>query len=198
MRAVFAILTIVCATRVARAGEAHGSSETLVGWSEDGTRYAVTGFDTDGKNGPEFFLEVREGTKVVYHWNQPQEPDSLSPDKIDVETWEPVKKLGLKKVDGPAARKRFAAQLVAVSTTKVDDRYHCGPGAWSVKKKGGRAALRQETAKKTRCFRVMGGYVNKAGTHALVKIREAWQLSAKESDGIKTTFEQDRFVLVAL
>lgn len=197
MRGLFALLTLVCATSVAIAGEAHGSSETLVGWSEDGTRYAVTGFDTDGKKGAEFFLEVREGGKSVYRWVQPEDPDSMSPDRIDVETWDPVKKLALKKLDGAAARKRFATQMVATSTTRVEDRYRCGPGGWSVKKKGGRA-LREETAKKGRCFRIMGGYVNKAGTHALVKVREAWQLPSSQTGGIKTTYEQDRFVLVAL
>ena len=197
MRTLFALLTLACGARVASAGEAHGSSETLVGWSDDGKRYAITGFDTDAKEGAEFFLEVREGTKVVYHWTQPRDPDSLSPDKIDVETWDPVKKFGLKKVDGAAARKRFATQLVATSTTRVEDRYNCGPGGWSVKKKGG-AVLHEAKAGKRRCFRVMGGYVNKAGTHALVKVREAWQLTPEQSDGIKTTYEQDRFVLLAL
>ena len=195
---LFALLTLVCASRVASAGEAHGSSETLVGWSEDGTRYAITGFTTDGKDGPEFFLEVRDGTKSVYRWVEPVGEASVSPDRIDVETWGPVKKFGLRKLDGPEARKRFASQLVAASTTKVDDRYRCGPGGWSVKKKGGSAALHQETAKRTRCFRVMGGYVNKAGTHGLVKIREGWQLSPEASGGIRTTYETDRFVLVAL
>lgn len=197
MRRLFAILTIVCATRAASAGEAHGSSETLVGWSADGSRYAITGFDTDGKSGPEFFLEVRQGGKAIYRWVQPEAPDSLSPDRIDVETWAPVKKFALKKLDVQAARKRFAARLVATSTTRERDRYHCGAGGWSVRKKGG-AALRAETARKDRCFRVTGGYLNQAGTHALVKVREAWQLPSDPSDGTRTTFEHDRFVLVPL
>jgi hypothetical protein len=197
MRALFAFLTLACAMRVATAGEAHGSSETLVGWSTDGTHYAVTGFDTDGKSGPEFFLEVRHDGKSVYRWVQPEDPQSMSPDRIDVETWGPVKKFALKKLDAPAARKRFAAQLVAGSTTRAIDRYRCGAGGWSVKKKGG-AALREETARKDRCFRVTGGYLNQAGSHALVKLREAWQLPASKSDGSRTTYEQDRFVLVRL
>lgn len=196
MRGLFAILTIVCASRGASAGEAQGSSETLLGWSDDGMRYAVSGFTTSGPKGAEFFLEVRESGKAVYHWTQPDDPTSQSPNLVDVETWGPLKKFKLKKLDTKEGT-RFAAQLVAVSTTREVDRYHCGAGSWSVKKKGG-AALREEKARKDRCFRVMGGYVNKAGTHALVKVREAWQQPAGKSAGIKTTFAHDRFVLVPL
>ena len=192
---LFALLTLVCAARVASAGDARGSSETLVGWSDDGTRYAVSGFRTAGTQGGEFFLEVRENGKALYHWKQPDAPESPSPDRIDVETWEPVKKFGLKRLDGDGARKRFATQLVAVSTTRMNDRYSCGTGGWSVKKKAGTASLFAQTAAKGRCFRVMGGYVNKGGTHALVKVREAWHVPAR---GERVTEEHDRFVLVRL
>ncbi|MBL9012682.1 MAG: hypothetical protein JNL83_00805 [Myxococcales bacterium] len=195
MRALFAILTVVCGARAAVAGEARGSSETLVGWSEDGTRYAVSGFSTNGPQGGEFFLEVRENGKAVYHWKQPEDPDSLSPDRIDVETWAPVKKFALKRLDGAKARKRFATQLVAVSTTRMNDRYTCGAGGWSLKKKAGAASLFAQTAAKGRCFRVMAGYINGGGTHALVKVREAWVVPAQAE---RITEEHDRFVLVRL
>ncbi len=197
MRGLFAILTIACAARIASA-EARGSGETLVGWSDDGTRYAVIGFTTDGAGGkPEFFLEVREGTKVAFRWVEPAGADAQTPDKIDVETWEPVKKFALKKLDGPAAQKRFAAKLVAATTGKADDRYDCGPGGWSVKKRNG-AVLREVKASQRHCFRVMGGYVNKAGTHSLVKVREGWQVSNAAGAGDRTIYEYSRFVLVAL
>src|SRR3954468_554059 len=168
MRSVAAVLIACALVRGAAASEANGSEETLAGWSADGRFYAVTGFRTNGPNGGEFFLEVREGDKAVYHWKQSEEPDSLSPDRIDVETWEPVKKFKLQKIDA-AARKKFTAELVAVSTTRSIDRYHCKAGGWSVKKKGQSKPLVATTADKQHCFTVLGGYVNKAGTHALVK-----------------------------
>src|SRR5437762_13511475 len=98
MRALFGFLTIAALAGSAIAGDAQGSSETLVGWSDDGARYAVSGFQTSGTKA-EFFLEVREGGKAVYHWTQPDDPASQSPDRIDVETWDPVKKFKLKKLD---------------------------------------------------------------------------------------------------
>ena len=97
MRTLFAFLTVATLARTAIAGDAQGSSETLVGWSDDGARYAVSGFQTSGAKA-EFFLEVREAGKAVYHWTQPDDPSSQSPDQIDVETWDPVKKWKLKKL----------------------------------------------------------------------------------------------------
>lgn len=194
MRALFAFLTVATLGGRAIAGDAQGSSETLVGWSDDGTRYAVSGFTTAGPKGAEFFLEVREAGKAVYHWTQPDDPGSQSPDRIDVETWDPLKKFKLRRLDA-AARTRFAAKLVATSTTRGKDRFHCRPGGWSVKKKGGGAALRAEAAGKDRCVTVMGGYLNTAGTHALVKVREAWQVTA---GGDKRTEQHERFVLLPL
>jgi hypothetical protein len=195
MRSAVVVLIACALVRGAAASEANGSEETLAGWSADGRYYAVTGFRTNGAQGGEFFLEVREGDTPVYHWKQPDEADSQSPDRIDVETWPAVKQFKLLRVDD-AARKRFTAQLVAASTTKQVDRYHCKPGGWSVKKKGERKALHAGTADKEHCFTVLGGYVNKAGTHALVKIREAWQLPSR--GGEKVTETNARFVPISL
>ena len=91
MRWAIAIVTLCGLASASAAGEATGRLETLVGWSADGERYAVTGFTTDG---PEFFLEVREGTKILGHWKE-GDNGVPAPDRIDVTTWEPVKKFGL-------------------------------------------------------------------------------------------------------
>lgn len=193
MRGVLAVVMLGALARPAAAGEARGSSETLVGWSADGTRFAVIGFTTNGKAGPEFFLEVREGGRSLYRHVEESSDDGKL-DKIDVASWAPLKKFKLERIE-PAARKRFTDALVATSTTRMTDRYHCGAGGWSVKKKGATAALREEKAAKDHCISVMGGYVNKAGTHALVKLREAWQHPTRPE---KVTEENDRFVLLAL
>jgi hypothetical protein len=187
------VALVVCAlARTSDAGQANGSSETLVGWSADGTRYAVSGFTTEGADGPEFFFEIREGGKSLGRWKE-GEGGLPSLDQIDVTAWPPAKKLGLQKID-PAARKKFAAELVAESTTKELERNRCRPGSWSVKKKGSTKPIFQDRAEKARCFSVLAGYVNKAGTHALIKVRTAWRDATPE----KITTQHDVFVLIAL
>ena len=184
MRTAAGLLVLCALVRASDAGQAHGSSETLVGWSDDGTRYAISGFTTEGKEGPEFFFEIREGGKVLGRW---QEGDAGLPalDQIDVTSWEPAKKFGLKKID-PAARTKYAAELTGVAT--------CKPGRWSVKKKGARKAIFEGRAAKAHCFSIIAGFVNKAGTHALVKVREKWQDATPE----KITTQHDVFVLIPL
>jgi hypothetical protein len=194
MRAAAVVLVLCALVRASDAGEARGGSETLVGWTDDGTTYAVTGFTTAGS---EFFLEVRTDGKVVYRYRQPDEPDSLSPDKIDVEAWEPVKKFALKRITADA-RTKFKADLVAVSTTRAIDRYHCKAGGWTLKRKGQSKVLFEAKAAKDHCFSVLGGYVTAGGTHALVKIKEAWQLPQSKNIVGKVTEDHDAFVLVAL
>jgi hypothetical protein len=198
MRAGLALLLASSLGRDASASIASGSSETLVGWSDDGQRYAVTGFRSDTS---EFFLEVRDGDKVVGHWKEGDKgmPDgvnnTMGPDRIDVTTWEGTKKFGLKLIT-PAARKKFTAEVVATSTTKVIDRYHCGPGVWSLKRNGKVLFTRKVT--KDHCATVLGGYLDASGTHALVKVREAWQYPSKETLGEKVTEEDITFVAVGL
>jgi hypothetical protein len=197
MRWVLAVLTIGALARSSHAGEATGSSETLVGWSEDGLRYAVVGFTTNGPTGPEFFIEVRDGNKAVGHWKEGEkgvpasEDGTIGPEKIDVTTWEPMKKFGLRKIEA-AQRKKFAAELVAVSTTKSIDRYHCRAGKWTLSKKGGKPFF-TGTVGKDHCLVVLGGYLDKAGTHALVKTRDS---SQDPTPGEKITTEDEAFILV--
>ncbi|MBA3465090.1 MAG: hypothetical protein H0T46_34470 [Deltaproteobacteria bacterium] len=192
MRTAAAALVLCALVRASAAGQANGSSETLVGWSDDGKRYAVSGFTTEGADGPEFFFEIREGNKALGRWKE-GEAGMPSPNRIDVTAWPPAKKFALQKID-PAARKKFAAELVAESTTKELERNRCRPGGWSLKKRGSTKAIFQDRADKSRCFSVLAGYVNKAGTHALIKVRKAWRDATPQ----KVTTQHDVFVLVAL
>jgi hypothetical protein len=198
MRARVALLLACSIGHEASASIASGSSETLVGWSDDGQRYAVTGFRSDTS---EFFLEVRAGDKVLGHWKEGDKgmPDgvnnTMGPDRIDVTTWDGTKKFGLKLIT-QTARKKFTAELVASSTTKVIDRYHCGPGGWSLKRNG--KVLFTKSVPKDHCAAVLGGYLDASGTHALVKLREAWQYPSKETLGEKVTEENITFVAVEL
>ncbi len=203
VRWVTAVGLLGALVRTSSAGEATGSGETLVGWSDDGQRYAITGFTTKGASGPEFFIEVRDGVRSVARWKEGDKgvPDgvdnTIDPDRIDVATWAPVKKFALKKIDAKA-RTKFAAELVAASTTKVTDRYHCGAGGWSLKRKGDTRALHEVKVAGGHCVAVLGGYLDRGGTRALVKLREAWQLPNSVTGGAKITEENVTLVLVEL
>jgi hypothetical protein len=197
MRSVIAVALLGVLVRTSAAGEARGSGETLVGWSEDGQRYAITGFTTKGDSGPEFFIEVRDGTRSVARWKEGDKEveGMIRPDRLDVASWTPIKKFALKKV-AAAARKKFAAELVAVSTTKVTDRYHCGEGGWSLMRKGDRRTLHEVKVGSGHCVSVIAGYLDRRGTRVLVKLREAWRLPGKPAE--KVTEENETFVLVEL
>ena len=198
LRAGLALLLACSMSRDALGSIASGSSETLVGWSDDGLRYAVTGFRSETS---EFFLEVRGGDNVLGHWKEGDKgmPDginhTMSPDRIDVTTWAGTKKFNLKLIT-PAALAKFTTDIVATSTTKVIDRYHCGPGAWSLKRRG--KVLFVKKVAKDHCAAVLGGYLDASGTHALVKVREAWQYPSTEMPGEKVSEENITFVAVEL
>ncbi len=199
MRLVIAVAVLGALARTGSAGEARGSGETLVGWSEDGLRYAITGFTTKGASGPEFFIEVREGRRSVARWKEGDKDvdGMIRPDRLEVASWSPIKKFGLRKVEA-AATKRFAAELVAASTTKVVDRYHCGAGGWSLKRKGDRRVVHEVAVDSGHCVAVLGGYLDRRGTRALIKLREAWQVPTGATGGEKVTEEHVTFVLVEL
>lgn len=197
MRTLATAVTIVCALGATSfATEAYSSSETLVGWSEDGERYAVIRSSSDDPETSR--LEVRERGKVIATFKDGDKgvPESVDDrpgvERIDIEKWAPLQKHGLKKLEA-AARKRFKDGFELAKIGKRQDSYHCKDGGWTLKRKG-EAKPFHEVKTKDHCFAVLGGYVHKGGTRALVKLTESSWTTSK--GGESSSDDDTKFVLV--
>lgn len=182
---------------------AYGYSETLVGWSDDGERYAIV--RGIGPAGPSQ-LEVREKPdkpnaedKVLATFKAgengvPEDSETAGADRVDVEKFKPLAKYKLKRIDSKS-RDRFKADFELAAIGTRIDRYNCKNGGWTFKRKGGKP-IREVKAVEANCFQPLGGYVHANGKRALVKLTET-SFSSSEEHGSSSNTET-KFVLVEL
>lgn len=199
-RLLHAVLLVGISSAISFATESYSTTETLVGWSEDGDTYAVVSAASSMEPAQ---LVVRQGTanKQVASWKDgdkgvPEESDKgPGVQRIDVQKWEPLKKYKLKLVDA-TARAKFKTDYELATIGKQLDRYHCKNGGWTLKRKSDAKVITEIKAKGDHCFAVLGGYVHPSGKRALVKLTElSWTTS---KDGDSSSDDTTSFVLVEL
>ena len=105
----------------------------MVGWSADGDTIAVmvTGAS---ENRPMLSIRKRNDQLATYLDDHEDVPDA-GLKSIDVEKWAPLAPHKLKKVDVPAARKRFAAKYTVAAVGKPGPGGGCIDGGFAVKKR---------------------------------------------------------------
>lgn len=198
MRTAALVGFVVCAAvSTSFATAAYEHSETLVGWSTDGTRFAVIVTSSESPDGAT--LEVRDAKKQLVRFKDGDKgvpeatEDRAGVARLDVEKWEPLRAHGLRRVDA-AARTRFKDTLEATALGKrTSDPYDCKGGGWSVKRKGSATPFHEVKGKGGACFKVLGGYLHASGRHALIKLTESSRTSGEDGT---TSDDITRFVLV--
>lgn len=178
-----ALLIVCLAASPAAATTDFWSTETLVGWSEDGVYHAVIRSEYTY----EIELVVYKGKTVVktFPFEDPRVPGA-GLTRIDVATWAPLVPYKLMPVSA-ANRARFAAQLelIATSAEIPGDQHHaCTGGGWSLRRAG--KVVRQVWLP-GKCVTANGGYLSPDGKHALVKITAgAWTSDQEAGAGYDT------------
>lgn len=154
------------------------SYEVLVGWSADGERYAVIKSYRLG-DGP--FLEVRDRDKVVATFKDGDKdvPDyangKAGVERVAIASWKPITSYRLLDVTS-TARTRFTDAYTAAATGGRTSPTHCPNGGVTVTPKSGAKASFTHRPAGDHCFQVLGGYLDRDGKHALVKVREVSRL----------------------
>jgi hypothetical protein len=182
----------------AAASEASGTSEQFLGWSEDGTHWAVASID----EGDSESLYVYKGTSIVLTLCMKPDLDSnpyaaddckasddtkvtyLEPSRINIEKHKHLKVFKLKRVK-KSWRKDFKKKYTIKGThpSKNWNDKHCSRG-WKLID---RATKKVATSHKkdSGCLRARGGYLHPKASFVLVKQNHhTW--STSDEDGFWT------------
>jgi hypothetical protein len=165
----------------AEASESSGSSDTLVGWSEDGKTYAVRHENLGDDS--ETLLVLQEGTVILKLCQSSDSPDQygnecktekgvktvpLEMERINVKRHKYLKEFKLQRVTfrwRKAFRQYF--RLKASHPAKDLNDEHCNRG-WKLLRRGDKTAHASEHMVDG-CLSYEGGYLHPTGKYVLVK-----------------------------
>lgn len=209
------LLTCLCLPNLAYAAHTFSTEEKLLGWSADGSTWAVLSTSM----GYATIRVMRRGKLVLEVCNQ-AEPDAQNPDScvkgrnMVVVNVSPTKKhTGLERINIEThnALKQFKLQAVSASwRTEFKKRFtfrygpyglspfskRCAAG-WTLTRKADKKAIKRARTKYG-CLTARGGYLSSKGKHLLIKTESLTQPPQKPGEESGDTFETSTYVWIEL